>query len=74
MATRSHSTSSQVTATTDKVTVEKQVLGPPRSDRTTIYHKETGAPMEVYAVDAREILAQENSEYTDQPPSKDKKD
>ena len=63
---------SQVTATTDKVTIEKQVLGPPRADRQTIYHKESGAPLEVYAVDAREILAQENSEYTDQPPSEKK--
>lgn len=58
----------EITATTDKVTIEKQVLGPPKADKVTIYHKQTGKPLEVFAVDALEILNQADSEYTDTKP------
>lgn len=45
-------------ATTDRVTVEKKNIPiVPQSMRTTIYHKGTGKPLEVFTVDAAEIVA-----------------
>jgi len=62
----------EATATTDKVTREKVVLtAPPSNPRVTIYEKASGKPLEVFAVDAQEILSQENSLYTaDKPETK----
>ena len=58
-----------ILATTEKVTREKRVLvGPPQPTRQTIYEKESGKPLEVFAVDAVEILNQPDSAYQATPP------
>lgn len=62
----------QAFATDERVTREKKVLvGPPQPVKVTIWHKETKKPLEVYAADAREILAQPDSEYQDVEPGKE---
>lgn len=58
----------EATATTEKVTREKRVLvGPPQPVMVTIYEKESGKAVEMYAVDANEALAQEDSVYQATP-------
>ena len=55
---------SKVHATGEKITRhDNTITGGPQPIKTTIYLKETGEPHEVYAVDAREILAAPDSLY-----------
>lgn len=57
----------EVYATTPKVTMERRAIkGPPGPERVTIYAKD-GRPMEVFPVDAREIVA--GGEYSYEPPA-----
>lgn len=59
----------EILATTDRVTREKHVItGPPQPVMVRIYEKESGKPLDVYAVDAQEILAQPDSAYQQTPP------
>lgn len=55
---RVHTTGEKVTRHDNTIRVERQPI------KTTIYHKDTGDPLEVFVVDAREILAQPDSLYT----------
>lgn len=40
---------------------------PPAKQRATVYDRETGAPLEVFPVDAREMVA--SGQYTTTPPA-----
>lgn len=63
----------EILGTADKVTREKTVIvGPPQPNKVTIYEKESGKAVEMFPVDAREALAQEDSPYQAMPKGQEK--